>query len=97
MGDSAANLTTSLRVGQAADQFQAALAGGQLGPKALKALADELEELSQSERQDVGRPAEQIAARGAGPPGASPSCIPCSLCCAWPCPRAPGRPCPTVA
>ncbi len=50
------------RVEQAAAKLKQALGGGQLDPKALRELSDQLNELAQTEEEQVNQPARQIAA-----------------------------------
>jgi len=49
------------RVGEAAKQLKKALGGGQLDAKQLKELSDALNQLAQTEDEEVNQPAQQIA------------------------------------
>ncbi len=49
------------RVGAARQALRKALASGPLDPKQMKELADELGKLSQTEEEEIGQPAQQIA------------------------------------
>lgn len=49
------------RISQARRQLQAGVGSGQLDPKSLESLAEELTELAKTEQQEVGEPAQQIA------------------------------------
>jgi len=49
------------RIGEAKKKLKQALGSGQLDPKQLKELAEELSQLSQTEEEQIGQPAQQIA------------------------------------